>query len=236
MNAIRVDIWSDVVCPFCYIGKKRLEHVAAEAGLPLDVHWHSFELDPNAPAKHNTNNTERLAKKYGRSYAEMEQMERNVAAMAAEEGIDFQWQKAQSGNTFDAHRLIHFAATKGLANEAKEALCYAYMTEGVAIGERANVELVAQHIGLNADEVKAVLYSDAFAAEVRQDEEIARSQLQVSSVPFFVFNQRLALSGAQPREVFLQALQQAQTVDVSEVATDSTAAQCNDDSCEIPTK
>lgn len=236
MNAMRVDIWSDVVCPFCYIGKKRLEHVAAEAGLTLDVHWHSFELDPNAPAKHNTNNTERLAKKYGRSYADMEQMERNVAAMAAEEGIDFQWQKAQSGNTFDAHRLIHFAASKGLANEAKEALCHAYMTEGLAIGERDNVQLVAQRIGLNADEVKAVLDSDAFAAEVRHDEEIARSQLQVSGVPFFVFNQRLALSGAQPREVFLQALQQAQTVDVSEVATDSTAVQCNDDSCEIPAK
>lgn len=236
MNAIRVDIWSDVVCPFCYIGKKRLEHVAAEAGLTLDVHWHSFELDPNAPAKHNNNNTERLAKKYGRSYAEMEQMERNVAAMAAEEGIDFQWQKAQSGNTFDAHRLIHFAASKGLANEAKEALCYAYMSEGVAIGEQANVVLVAQRIGLNADEVKAVLDSDAFAAEVRHDEEIARSQLQVSGVPFFVFNQRLALSGAQPREVFLQALQQAQTVDGTDVNTDSNAAHCNDDNCEIPTK
>lgn len=236
MNAIRVDIWSDVVCPFCYIGKKRLEHVAAEAGLPLDVHWHSFELDPNASAKHNTNNTERLAKKYGRSYAEMEQMERNVAAMAAEEGIDFQWQKAQSGNTLDAHRLIHFAASKGLANEAKEALCYAYMTEGLAIGERDNVQLVAQRIGLHADDVKAMLDSDAFAADVREDEEIARSQLQVSGVPFFVFNQRLALSGAQPREVFLQALQQAQTVDGTDIDTDSTTAQCNDDSCEIPTK
>ena len=235
MNAIRVDIWSDIVCPFCYIGKKRLEHVAAEAGIALDVHWHSFELDPNAPAKHNTNNTERLAKKYGRSYADMEQMERNVAAMAAEEGIDFQWRKAQSGNTFDAHRLIHFAATKGLANQAKEALCYAYMTDGMAIGERSNVELVAQRVGLPADEIKAVLDSDAFAAEVRHDEEIARSQLQVSGVPFFVFNQRLALSGAQPREVFLQALQQAQSVDGTEVATDN-GAQCNDDSCEVPAK
>lgn len=235
MNAIRVDIWSDIVCPFCYIGKKRLEHVAAEAGIALDVHWHSFELDPNAPAKHNTNNTERLAKKYGRSYADMEQMERNVAAMAAEEGIDFQWRKAQSGNTFDAHRLIHFAATKGVANQTKEALCYAYMTDGMAIGERSNVELVAQRVGLPADEIKAVLDSDAFAAEVRHDEEIARSQLQVSGVPFFVFNQRLALSGAQPREVFLQALQQAQSVDGTEVATDN-GAQCNDDSCEVPAK
>ena len=99
---MRVDIWSDVVCPFCYIGKKRLEHVAAEVGIELEVHWHSYELDPNAPAKHEDSNTERLARKYGRSYAEMEEMERNVAAMAATEGIDFQWQKANSGNSFNA--------------------------------------------------------------------------------------------------------------------------------------
>jgi len=96
---MRVDVWSDVVCPFCYIGKKRLEHVAAEAGIELEIHWHSFELDPDAPAKHDTSNTERLAKKYGRTYEEMEEMERNIAAMAASEGIDFQWQKANSGNS-----------------------------------------------------------------------------------------------------------------------------------------
>ena len=140
---MRVDIWSDVVCPFCYIGKKRLEHVAEEAGIELEIHWHSFELDPNAPAKHDTSNTERLAKKYGRSYAEMEEMERNVAAMAASEGIDFQWQKANSGNSFNAHRIIHLAQSKGLGNEAKEAFFHAYMTEGLAIGESEVVEEIA---------------------------------------------------------------------------------------------
>jgi predicted DsbA family dithiol-disulfide isomerase len=103
---MRVDIWSDVVCPFCYIGKKRLEHVAEQAGIELDIHWHSFELDPDAPAKHETSNTERLAKKYGRSFADMEEMERNVAAMAATEGIDFQWQKANSGNSFKSNVFI----------------------------------------------------------------------------------------------------------------------------------
>lgn len=90
---MRVDVWSDVVCPFCYIGKKRLEHVATEAGIDLEIHWHSFELDPDAPAKHDTSNTERLAKKYGRTYEEMEEMERNIAAMAASEGIDFHGKK-----------------------------------------------------------------------------------------------------------------------------------------------
>jgi len=140
---MRVDIWSDVVCPFCYIGKKRLEHVAEQAGIELDIHWHSFELDPNAPVKHDTSNTERLAQKYGRSYAEMEEMERNVAAMAAVEGIDFQWQKANSGNSFNAHRIIHLAQSKGLGNEAEEAFFHAYMTEGLAIGEREVVEEIA---------------------------------------------------------------------------------------------
>ena len=229
---MRVDIWSDVVCPFCYIGKKRLEHVAEQAGIELDIHWHSFELDPDAPAKHEVSNTQRLAQKYGRSYAEMEEMERNVAAMAATEGIDFQWQKANSGNSFNAHRIIHLAQSKGLGNEAKEAFFHAYMTEGLAIGEREVVEEIASRIGLDNAEVEYVLDSDELADFVRHDEKIAHEQLKVTGVPFFVFDQKLALSGAQPREIFLQALQQAQTTSVESIEQDNTA-QCNDESCEI---
>lgn len=229
---MRVDIWSDVVCPFCYIGKKRLEHVAEQAGIELDIHWHSFELDPDAPTKHEVSNTERLAQKYGRSYAEMEEMERNVAAMAATEGIDFQWQKANSGNSFNAHRIIHLAQSKGLGNEAKEAFFHAYMTEGLAIGEREVVEEIASRIGLDNAEVEYVLNSDELADFVRHDEKIAHEQLKVTGVPFFVFDQKLALSGAQPREIFLQALQQAQTTSVESIEQDN-SAQCNDESCEI---
>lgn len=229
---MRVDIWSDVVCPFCYIGKKRLEHVAEQAGIELDIHWHSFELDPNAPVKHDTSNTERLAQKYGRSYAEMEEMERNVAAMAAVEGIDFQWQKANSGNSFNAHRIIHLAQSKGLGNEAEEAFFHAYMTEGLAIGEREVVEEIASRIGLDHAEVEYVLDSDELADFVRHDEKIAREQLNVTGVPFFIFDQKLALSGAQPREIFLQALQQAQSASTQDIEQ-TNAAQCNDDQCEI---
>lgn len=229
---MRVDIWSDVVCPFCYIGKKRLEHVAEQAGIELDIHWHSFELDPNAPAKHDTSNTERLAQKYGRSYAEMEEMERNVAAMAAVEGIDFQWQKANSGNSFNAHRIIHLAQSKGLGNEAEEAFFHAYMTEGLAIGEREVVEEIASRIGLDHAEVEYVLDSDELADFVRHDEKIAHEQLNVTGVPFFIFDQKLALSGAQPPEIFLQALQQAQSASTQEIEQ-TDAAQCNDDQCEI---
>jgi len=132
---MRVDIWSDVVCPFCYIGKKRLEHVAAEAGIELDVHWHSFELDPNAPSKHERSNTERLAQKYNQSIEQTQQMQRNVAQAARSEGIEFNWEQANSGNTFNAHRIIHLAQSQGLGNRMKEALLHAYMTDGQAIGQ-----------------------------------------------------------------------------------------------------
>ena len=118
---MRVDIWSDVVCPFCYIGKKRLEAAAEQAGVELEVHWHSFELDPDAPVRQEISNSERLALKYGRTVAEVEEMQRNIAKMAAEEGIEFNWENANSGNSFNAHRIIHLAQSHGLGNEAKEA-------------------------------------------------------------------------------------------------------------------
>lgn len=232
---MRVDIWSDVVCPFCYIGKKRLEHVAQQAGIELDVHWHSFELDPQAPSKYDTSNTERLAVKYGRSFEQMEDMERNIAEMAAIEGIDFQWQKANSGNSFNAHRIIHLAQSKGLGNEAEEAFFHAYMTEGLAIGEREVVEEIASRIGLDHAEVEYVLNSDELTDFVRHDEKIAHEQLQITGVPFFVFDQKLALSGAQPREIFLQALQQAQHQHQQPLDTSPTAL-CTDEQCELPPK
>lgn len=227
---MRVDIWSDVVCPFCYIGKKRLEHVAAEAGVELDIHWHSFELDPDAPAHHDTSNTERLAKKYGRSVEEMQQMQQNIAQMAAEEGIDFQWQKANSGNSFDAHRIIHLAQSKGLGNQAKEAFFHAYMTEGLAISEREVVEEIASRIGLDHAEVEYVLQSDELADFVRHDEKIAHEQLNISGVPFFVFDQKFALSGAQPREVFLQVLNQSLAQIEQQSPTDANT--CSDEKCD----
>ena len=233
---MRVDVWSDVVCPFCYIGKKRLEHVAAEAGIELEIHWHSFELDPDAPAKHDTSNTERLAKKYGRTYEEMEEMERNIAAMAASEGIDFQWQKANSGNSFNAHRIIHLAQSKGLGSEAKEAFFYSYMTQGLPIGERETIEDVAARIGLNPVEVDDVLNSEEFADFVKFDEEVAHDQLKVTGVPFFVFDQRVALAGAQPRDVFVQVMQKALESANDVEVEQPDAPSCNDESCEVPNK
>ena len=209
-KSMRVDIWSDVVCPFCYIGKKRLEAVAKEAEIELEIHWHSYQLDPEAPQSQSISNTERLAQKYGRTLAEVEEMQRNIADMAKAEGIEFNWQHANSGNTFNAHRLIHLAQSKGLGNEAQEALFYSYMTQGLKIGERETLEDVAARIGLNPVEVDDLLDGNEFADFVEFDQEVAREQLKVTGVPFFVFDQRIALAGAQPRDVFLKVLEKAQ--------------------------
>lgn len=230
---MRVDIWSDVVCPFCYIGKKRLETAAQQAGVELEIHWHSFELDPEAPTRQEVSNSERLAQKYGRSLAEVEDMQRNIAAMAREEGIDFKWENANSGNTFNAHRIIHLAQSKGLGSEAEEAFFFSYMTQGLPIGERETIEDVASRIGLNPVEVDDVLDSDEFSDFVKFDQEVAREQLKVTGVPFFVFDQRIALAGAQPRDVFVQVLQQALKTTSDEVITESNAV-CNDDACDVP--
>ena len=226
---MRVDIWSDVVCPFCYIGKKRLEAAAEQAGIELEVHWHSFELDPDAPVRQEISNSERLALKYGRTVAEVEEMQRNIAKMAAEEGIEFNWENANSGNSFNAHRIIHLAQSHGLGNEAEEAFFFSYMTQGLPIGERETIEDVASRIGLNPVEVDDVLDSDEYADFVKFDQEVAREQLKVTGVPFFVFDQRVALAGAQPREVFLQVLEKAQMP-----TEENNAAQCSDESCETP--
>ena len=233
---MRVDIWSDVVCPFCYIGKKRLEAAAEQAGLELEVHWHSYELDPEAPVRQEISNSERLAQKYGRTLAEVEEMQRNIAAMAAEEGIQFNWENANSGNTFNAHRIIHLAQSKGLGSEAKEAFFYSYMTQGLAIGERETLEDVAARIGLNPVEVDDVLNSEEFADFVKFDEEVARDQLKVTGVPFFVFDQRIALAGAQPREVFLQVMEKALEAPQQANPPAEDTAICKEDSCDVPEK
>ncbi|MDK1684541.1 DsbA family oxidoreductase [Acinetobacter terrestris] len=233
---MRVDIWSDVVCPFCYIGKKRLEAAAEQAGLELEVHWHSYELDPEAPIRQEVSNSERLAQKYGRTVADVEEMQRNIAAMAAEEGIQFNWENANSGNTFNAHRIIHLAQSKGLGSEAKEAFFYSYMTQGLPIGERETIEDVAARIGLNPVEVEDVLNSEEYADFVKFDEDVARDQLKVTGVPFFVFDQRIALAGAQPREVFLQVFEKALEAPQPANVKAEDAAICKDDLCDVPEK
>lgn len=233
---MRVDIWSDVVCPFCYIGKKRLEKAAIQAGIELEVHWHSYQLDPNAPQRQEVSNTERLAAKYNRTVTEVEEMQRNIAEMAKDEGIEFNWEQANSGNTFNAHRIIHLAQSQGLGSEAKEAFFFSYMTQGLAIGERETLEDVAARIGLNPVEVDNVLDSEEYSEFVKFDEEVAREQLKVTGVPFFVFDQRVALAGAQPVNIFKEVLEKAleNKPDIDPAEQEQTAT--NDESSEAPEK
>ena len=209
---MKIDIWSDVVCPFCYIGKRRLEAALAEFPHRDDVEvvWHSFELDPTAEAAGAGSLPDRLAKKYGMSREQAVASQHSLAANAATVGLDFQWERAQPGNTFDAHRLIHFAGGADLAGEAKERLLRACFTEGRAIGDRATLVELAGEVGLDPAAVRQVLESDDYADAVRADEAQARAY-GINGVPFFVLDEKYGISGAQPAEVFTQALAQAWT-------------------------
>ncbi len=232
---MKIDIWSDVVCPFCYIGKRRLE--AALAEFPhrddVEVAWHSFELDPTAEAAPAGSLPDRLAKKYGMSREQAVASQENLSANAATVGLDFQWGKAQPGNTFDAHRLIHLAGASGLADAAKERLLRAYFTEGRPIGDRATLVELATEVGLDPAVVRQVLESQDYAEAVRADEEQARAY-GINGVPFFVLDGRYGISGAQPTEVFTEALTQAWTeAHPLQMATSATAEGCEGDGCAV---
>jgi predicted DsbA family dithiol-disulfide isomerase len=209
---LRIDVWSDIACPWCYVGKRRLE--AALTDFPhreaVEIVWRAFELDPSAPRERDTkvSYAERLSKKYGSSVAEAEGMIARMTAVAATDGLDFRFDKIRPGNTFDAHRVIHLARERGNQDAVKERLLRAYMTEGEAIGDPETLVRLAGEAGLDPEEVRALLASDANVKEVRADEDEAR-QLGISGVPFFVLGGRYAVSGAQPAAVFLGALDRA---------------------------
>ena len=210
MAELTVDIWSDVVCPWCYIGKRRFE--AALEGFEhrddVTVLWHSFELDPDASPVAEGRSAERLAEKYGMSVEEAAGRQAEITTLAAQDGLTYDLAESRGGNTFDAHRLIHLAAEHGLGNAAMERLMSAYFSEREAIGDRDTLQRLAVGVGLPADEVREVLDGERYADAVRADERAA-TQIGIRGVPFFVLGRKYGVSGAQPSEVLLQALQQA---------------------------
>jgi predicted DsbA family dithiol-disulfide isomerase len=210
MKALKIDVWSDIVCPWCAIGKRRLEAALAKFAHrnEVEVVWRAFELDPSAPPVREGDNATRLAEKYGRTRAQAEAMIQSVTDTAAKDGIDFQLTRARSGNTFDGHRVLHLAAERGLQGAVKERFFRGYMSEAQAIGEHEVLVRLASEAGLDAEEVRAVLAGDRYAREVREDEETAR-RLGIHGVPFFVLAGKYAISGAQPPDVILRALEQA---------------------------
>lgn len=207
---MQVEIWSDIVCPWCQIGKARFE--TALADFPhrdeVEVRWRSFELDPDAPALKEGDYAQLLADKYGTPVSEGQVMIDRMTQTAADEGLDFHFEKVRPGNTFDAHRLLHLAADRGLQHEVKNRFLTGYMSEGEEIGNHDVLHRLATEAGLDEVEVKDVLASDRYADAVRGDERQAMAY-GIRGVPFFVIDQKLGLSGAQPSEVIRQALDEA---------------------------
>ena len=209
LERMDVDVWSDIACPWCYIGKRRLERALEtfEHAGEVTVRWHSFELDPGAPPERTGNRTEMLARKYGMTVEGAREIERHLVDTAAAEGLEFRFDQARSGNTFDGHRLIHLAAAHHLAGEMKERLLVAYFTEGRLISDQDTLAELAREVGLPADETAELLATERFAEEVRADELLA-SQLRISAVPTFVIDRRFGVSGAQPSEELLGLLRE----------------------------
>jgi len=210
MQAMEVEIWSDVVCPWCYLGKRRLEHALAQFPQRDDVRvvWRSFELDPGAPARSEHTAKERLAAKYGMTAEQVETSWARLTALAEAEGLEYHLDATQGGSSFDAHRLLQLARTLGLQDALHERLFRAYFSEGLALGDAETLARVAVEAGLPAGEVDGVLASDRFAAEVRADERRAY-ELGVNGVPFFALAGRYGVSGAQSVEHLLHALELA---------------------------
>lgn len=234
MSELRVDVWSDIACPWCWVGKRRLE--AALARFPhresVRLVWRSFELDPSAPRSHDTglDYVARLARKYGASPAQAKAMLDRMTATAAGEGLDMRFERIRPGNTFDAHRLLHLAHERGLQDALKERLFRAYFTEGEPIGDPAALARLAAEVGLDAAEVERVLAGDAHARAVREDQSLAR-ELGIQGVPFFVFDGRHAVSGAHPAETLLAALTTAWTDAEGRGESAAEGAACGPDGC-----
>lgn len=235
---MKVEIWSDVACPWCFVGKRRFEAALNrfEHRDHVEVTWRSFELDPNAPQRRPGPYVQRLAAKYGMGVEQAQAMVDTMVSVGRSEGIEFDFEHAQPGNTFDAHRLLHLAKERGLQNELKGRLMAANFSEGVAVGDRDALAAVATEVGLGADELRSVLESDRYAAEVRADERRAAS-LGIDAVPFFVLDGKYGVAGARSSDVFLQILndvwQKSAPAPVPAGADDGPAAACEGDACAV---
>ena len=209
---MKVEVWSDIMCPFCYIGKRNYEKALSTFSNQeeVDIEWHSFQLDPTIPphAEKKENVYQYLAEKKGISYERSAELHRALIQTAKAAGLDYHFDKAIVANSFDAHRMIQLAKTKGLGDAAEERLFRAYFTEGRDFGDHDVLVELGTEIGLPETEIRTVLDSEEFANKVEQDIDEAAS-LGIQGVPFFVFDRRYAISGAQPPELFLSTLEQS---------------------------
>lgn len=204
-----VHVWSDIACPWCWIGKRRLERALSRwhARDTVELTYHAFELDPSASEKPEGTYTERLARKYGCTLGQAQQMLADMTACAAEEGITIDFSRVQATNTFDAHRLLHFALETGKQVDLKERILKAYFEEGALVSDHATLVRLASSVGVDEDAARRVLTSDLHARDVRADERDA-AELGIRGVPFFVIG-RYGIRGAQPPGVLLDVIAKA---------------------------
>ena len=239
---MKVEIWSDVVCPWCYIGKRRFE--AALAEFPhrdqVEVEWKAFELDPtsvSAPAGTVVGPRDqaiRLAQKYGTDVDSAQRMVDNVVAQAAADGLEYRLDRAIPANTIDAHQVIHLGGLRGIQDAVEERLMRAYFTEGEAVGDRDTLVRLAAEAGLDADEVRTALDEGRYVGAVRADEAEAQA-LGIRGVPFFVVDRKYGVSGAQPADVLRQVLDKAwgERSPLIPVVGGDEATACGPDGCAI---
>jgi predicted DsbA family dithiol-disulfide isomerase len=224
---MQVEIWSDVACPWCYIGKRRFETAMHhfEHRDQVEVTWRSYQLDPGAARDSGEKVNEVLASKYAVSLTQAEAMNERVSAIAHQEGLEYHLERAVYGNTFDAHRLIHLAAAHHLQHEMEERLFKAYFSEGEALGDAATLVRLAAAVGIDPGEARSVLDSDAYAGEVRADVRRA-SRLGIQGVPFFAFDEKYGVSGAQPAELLQEVLERAWSESHPLITIDAATAEC----------
>jgi predicted DsbA family dithiol-disulfide isomerase len=208
MHTIQVEIWSDYVCPFCYIGKRQFEEAIRRFGnqSQVDVHWRSFQLDPEARPEAGQKALDYLAERKGWTLEQVRQVTMNVSEMAKSIGLDFRMEEAVMANSLNAHRLMHFAQQHGLQENAGERLFAAHFTEAKDLGNLETLALLGEEIGLDKVEVSEMLKRNDFLEEVQYDIYQAR-QVGLSGVPFFVFQNKYVVSGARGTETFLQILE-----------------------------
>lgn len=209
---MKVEVWSDIMCPFCYIGKRHYEKALTQFANKDDVEivWKSFQLDPDAPEHYTKNVDDYLAERKGVNREQAVAMNQQVTQMAKNAGLDYHFEKAVIANSFKAHRVIQLAKTKGLGDAIEERLFRAYFTEGKNFGDIQTLIELGKEIGLSETEVNKALHNDEYAYRVKQDIQEAQ-EIGVRGVPFFVFNRRYAVSGAQPADAFLETLNKSFT-------------------------
>jgi predicted DsbA family dithiol-disulfide isomerase len=226
---MKVEIWSDIMCPFCYIGKRNFEAALKEfeAKNEIEIEWKSFQLDPTIPKsfENKVSTYEYLAERKGMPFERSKELHDNIVETARKVGLTYNFEKAVVANSFDAHKLIQLAKTKGLGDAAEESLFKAYFTDGKDMSNHSTLVQLGKEIGLNEEEIIAVLASEEFDSKVNFDVSEG-NQLGVTGVPFFVFDRKYAVSGAQPIETFLNALKQSLEESKNEGASCTPGGEC----------